>query len=130
MEKGIGKNIREFNLFTAELFSLLYDNFPNPVVVAPEEFDERADREAIKVYVNTMLFLKEEGFIRYAKVTPDNVFIDVVLTAKGLALLNLIPEGITEGKSLIQSLKEVLQEGSKVALKTLIDTLLKEGMRL
>lgn len=123
------KNIRDFNLFTAIVLERLYDNFPNPIIISTDEIDDNADRETVRTYTNTMIFLKEEGFIRYSMIATDNVFMDAVLTAKGLSILNLIPEGITEKKSIIQQIKHVIKDGSKLAIKTTIEVFIQEAIK-
>lgn len=123
------KNIRDFNIFTAWVLERLYDNFPNPLCINCEDFNDNTDRETIRTYSNTLIFLKEEGFIRFSNITTDGVFMNVILTAKGLTLLNLVPEGIKERKSIIEKLREVLKEGSKIAIKTTVEALLRESIR-
>lgn len=123
------KNIKDFNRFAAMLLDRLYKEFPNPSIIVVDEMDEGADRETIKTYASTLSFLAQEGFIRYRAVSMDNVYMDVVLTAKGLTLLNVIPDGLKEKKPFIQLIKETIKEGSKTALNAVIEALLKESIR-
>ncbi len=123
------KNIKDFNRCVALVLEKLYQSFPRPAILAAEEFDETADKETIRTYTATVEFLQHEGFIRYKSATTDRVFIDVVLTAKGLTLLNAVPTALAEKKSFIEMMKETFKEGSKVALKTIIEALLKESLK-
>ena len=123
------KNIKDFNNCVAMVLERLYQHFPKPIILSTEELDESSDRETIKTYTATLEFLTQEGFIRYRSATTDGVFMDVVLTAKGLTLLNAVPEALVEKKSFIDAIKSAFKEGSKIGLKTIVETLLKESLK-
>lgn len=123
------KNIRDFSKFTALLLERLYRSFPNPAIIALEEIDENADRETIMTYRATIEFLTLEGIIRYRATSTDNVYLDVALTAKGLTLLNAVPDCLKEKKPFIHAIKETIKEGSKTALKIVVEALLKESLK-
>ncbi|MBP9155972.1 MAG: hypothetical protein KBF48_13620 [Xanthomonadales bacterium] len=92
-------NITEFNRACKAIFSALYDEFPVPIDITPEGvgFIEEFDiHEAPRVLFGaTMCFLADEQFIIYDR-GRDNMHLKsrARLTAKGLARLQRMPEGI------------------------------------
>jgi hypothetical protein len=114
-------NIDEFNMAVAMILDRLYKSFPAPVVIHVEELDSGADEHLLDVYASTVKFLLDEGFIRgdksirEYKSTPN-----VVLTTKGLAVLNSVPDPLQERTPLGQRVSGALKSGTKEAINAVI----------
>lgn len=90
-------NIDEFNRAVGLTLDRLYQAFPLPIALHVEELDEGADEHLLGVYGATIKFLLAEGFIRGGTSIRDyRSTPNVVLTAKGLAILNAVPDSIQE----------------------------------
>ena len=99
-----------------KILTRLYDAFPEPVDLDPETLDPDANAEERKLYYNLIIWLKEEGFIRGDGATVSGKFRRAVLTLKGFAVLNAVPESLKEGKTFGDYFKELLKEGSVNAI--------------
>jgi hypothetical protein len=120
------RNIEDFNRGVALVLGRLYTAFPVPTSIRADELDETADRVSRLAYEATIRFLRDEGLIRIQAETLDDRFIGVVLSAKGLALLQAVPDALQEKKPWADWLRDTLRDGSRVGLKTLIEILLRQ----
>jgi hypothetical protein len=126
-------NMDDFNKGAALIFAKLYDSFPKPLGFAVKEIDAEASLDTLINYEETMNFLKAERFIDFQIVSGFSGTTDyhrVVLTSKGLAALNLVPDVLQSNKpSLGRQItdlakgggKSFLTEGGKQLAKVLID---------
>lgn len=120
----MSKNLDLFNQQTAEIFAVLWENFPVPQVITYKEFSaeypddyfdnpnsdkcQQIDRLR-RVIDGTFSFLSENGYIYYN--TDHQVgFFDIRLTEKGLTVLNKKPESLegdeTMGDKIISAVKD------------------------
>ncbi|MGZ8225049.1 MAG: hypothetical protein ACXWT3_00230 [Methylococcaceae bacterium] len=83
-------NMEKFNKCAAEIFSLLYEKFPVRIDIKISNFPEYDNVEDRKIFHATVDFLNSEGFLKYTNVVYGG-YVSVVLTSKGLAVLNLTP---------------------------------------
>lgn len=98
----MSKNLDLFNQQTAEIFAVLWDNFPVPQVITYEKFNAalpddyfnqlnspemKAINQLRSVVEGTFTFLGENGYIQY-ETDHQTYFMDVRLTEKALAVLN------------------------------------------
>jgi hypothetical protein len=116
----------DFNKGTAILLDKLYTAFPQQLSLKVSTLDPQADSNTLLNYRDTILFLKREGFIHFdswANGEPP-FFNGVVLTSKGLAILNSTPDALKERGTLGQKLGYALKVGSGEALKTLINQII------
>ena len=139
---AIPKNIDVFNKVVAETFIRLYDNFPRPIDLDPLEIgmsvllkeEIQEESEEFKILIGTpegaIDFLVAENFIRFK---PENrhlgklFYPDSVLTAKGLALLNLVPDSVNEARdrrSYIERIKALTADGLKAAIPEAIGSVI------
>ena len=93
-----------------KILTTLYESFPEPVDLNPEKLDPDANAKERDLYYELILWLKDEGFIR------GGSFRRAVLTLKGFAVLNAVPESLKEGKTFGDYFKELLKEGSVNAI--------------
>jgi len=120
------RNIEDFNRGVALVLGRLYAAFPVPTTLRMDDLDEAADRVSRLAYAATIRFLRDERVIRIQAETLDDRFVGVVLSAKGLALLQAVPEALQEKKPWADWLRDTLRDGSRGGLKTLIEILLRQ----
>ena len=123
-------NIDFFNGFTLSLFAKLYEAFPTPIDIdtsalalasIPEDATHDASWNYMSAADHAVHFLKQEGFL-----TSEGGFLSggtelqVRLTAKGLAVLNSMPDALDSGTPLIDKAKAALSTGAKEAGKETI----------
>jgi len=99
-----------------KVLTTLYEAFPEPVNLDPEKLDPDANAREKELYYELILWLKEEGFIRGGSPAFGGTFRRTVLTLKGFAVLNAVPESLKEGKTFGEYFKELLKEGSLNAI--------------
>ena len=99
-----------------KILTTLYESFPEPVDLNPEKLDPDANAKERDLYYELILWLKDEGFIRGGSPTFSGSFRRAVLTFKGFAVLNAVPESLKEGKTFGDYFKELLKEGSVNAI--------------
>lgn len=122
-------NIDDFNQVVATILDELYNTFPVGIQKNADDPNDMA--EAIK-FVESIKWLEKEGFVRFtSSFCPEaalahTVFFGLVLTAKGLAILNSVPEILQEKETLTlrQKLSNGLQSGSKEAVKTVVNQII------
>lgn len=125
-------HIDVFNKVVAKTMLLLYDNFPRPIDLDPvsigleiiwaEELDVESDQYKALVGTpeSTIDFLANEGFIKYdpsLRTIGRLSFPEARLTAKGLLLLNQVPESVDESKDR-RSRAERIKSATSTGIKT------------
>lgn len=143
------KNIERFNEITGQVFALLYESFPLPMALRPkllgiEEHEggeyspelgevlgvepQSADEVLFK---HSITWLVQAGYI--ASKTPDydrHFFAEARLTAKGLEVLNAIPENLTKREPLGEQLAAASKSGAKELMRSITTEVLGAGVRL
>lgn len=128
------RNIELFNRLVALTLLRLYEQFPEPHDLDPrmigreatEAFTSEEEEEAFGVVMTTagetIEFLAEEGFLRYRseyRTVGERTFPQARLTLRGLTILGLVPESVTqagERKTLAAQLKSGVEKGAQDAL--------------
>ncbi|RKZ53942.1 MAG: hypothetical protein DRR08_26935 [Candidatus Parabeggiatoa sp. nov. 2] len=127
------KNNRDdFNQCAALVFELLYQEFPRETDVLVDELVEPLDEEMADNYFATIRFLQREGLIRYQQL-DFSAFNGVVLTAKGLKVLDTIPEVILDTipevlkqqETMAQQISHALADNNKTAISRVIREVIK-----
>jgi len=93
------KRMQDFERGCALILAQLYEWFPVPSHIRIVNLEPSADGEVQRTHCATFEFLSKEGYLRYETATGprarglvwNNDFRDVVLTAKGLAVLDAVP---------------------------------------
>lgn len=137
----IPTHIDIFNKVVAKVFLQLYDNFPRSVDLDPTLIGMdivlseglESGSEEFKALVGTpeatIDFLVIEGFIRFdptSRYIGKLSFPEAVLTAKGLALLQRVPESVDstiDRRTYIERIKSATVNGVKAALPEAIGAL-------
>jgi len=131
----VPNNIERFNTFTARIFELLYDDFPNPVGFVEDHFDltveidgERVlDESAYKTVLSTVRWLDTEGYIRVADYANE-MCLGVTLTQKGLTVLST-PDSLQPTETMAAKMKGALAEPAKGLLSKVVEQLFDYGTR-
>jgi glutaredoxin-related protein len=117
-------NVEAFNLICLHLFAELYEEFPVPTVIdpnslglsaIPDESEFEATWDVMKIAVETVKFLQEEGFLTFRDQVGTGEFDDVRLTMKGLAILG-IPVILVAAESqepIIRKIKRLAGKGAE-----------------
>jgi hypothetical protein len=117
-------NKDEFNRIAAVVLGMLDEAFPVAIVLKAEEIIDIEDNKAVDIFLYSMIFLQRQDIISFTDRTIDGSrFAEVMLTGKGLALLNSVPDVIKEKTTLRQRIGNALKSGSKEVLKTSINQL-------
>lgn len=133
------QNIDDFNRGSALVMAYLYRRFPRPCVLDVGRIEGSEDlfadgrpeplRERGQVYVATVQFLADEGYLVYRHFDDWSSFNGVRLTSKGLAALNRVPEALqaprkTLGDRLIAMTADLAGSASKEAVSAAVQVLL------
>lgn len=132
-------NIDLFNKYCAVILRELYREFPVPTMlqleilasevgIKPEQFNG----EALDIFVGTISFLEEEGYIRHgspvigASVGPT--YMDCRLTSKGLTALNRTPKDLDDSPSIGERIAgwtgELIKDTSREVVKGVVQAFL------
>jgi hypothetical protein len=111
----------DFNRATALAMAKLYEAFPTPIRLTVRELEEGVTDDKAKLYFESIMFLAQNGFIRYHRSKRYEYFGLAVLTAQGLALLNEVPDSLKQQKSRGQIITEAAREGSKGAVNAAVE---------
>ncbi len=135
----MSQNIDDFNRGCALIMAHLYQAFPRPVVLDVETLDSctdtRPDERAARlearreIYVATVQFLTDEGYLVQRGHDEWSSFAGVRLTSKGLAALNKTPAALTPaqktlGDRLLGLTADLADSASKEGVKLAIASLL------
>ena len=119
-------NIDSFNEIAARVLERLFGVFPQGSRLHAEEFVDNSDKNAAANFSYTVRFLGTEGLLRYELESDDGeVFFEVILTSRGLAALNSMPDALTENQTFARKISAALESGSQEALKSTINELIK-----
>ena len=133
------QNIDDFNRGCALIMARLYRSFPKPIIIDVDGIDggedlfddDRATRlaERVGVYVATVKFLADEGYLVTRQHDGSSGFSGARLTSKGLAALNRVPEALkaprqTLGARLLGITGDLAGAAGKEAVKAAVQALL------
>jgi hypothetical protein len=133
------QNIDDFNRGCVLIMARLYQSFPRPVVLEVDGIDggedlftdERPARlaERVGVYVATVRFLADEGYLITRQHDGCSAFAGARLTSKGLAALNRVPEALkppakTLGDRMLGITTDLAGAAGKEAVKAAVQALL------
>lgn len=124
----IPKNIQRFNLIALFLFAKLYESFPSGIDIDPlkvgfdalpkdPSWDDQTWDFGVVGY-DVVLWLAEEGFLRYENPNNTRDFYNARLTMKGLNVLGYVPISLKSEDAkepLIEKIKRVLATGTEKA---------------
>ena len=144
------ENIECFNKATLFLMAHLYDNFPRKINIhtmslATQELVEKTGSHLIKdneedptapggslYFLNyldcTLVWLYEEQYVRFHQYEPPSSFSHVVLTNKGLALLQR-PSSLDKSKKWVDMCKDEFKNGAKKGIQKVVQELTQAGVK-
>lgn len=118
-------NVDFFNRFTVIFLEHLYSEFPTPIDIdvnqlatelLDENVEERLGYKLLDSVDHAVNFLADEGFIVHGGTNLEGgVFTQARLTAKGLAVLNSIPDALSDRETLISRMRQSLRGGVREA---------------
>jgi hypothetical protein len=118
-------NIEKFEQCSAELLAQLYQSFPVKMHISIRDYAHYDNEDNSGLFFATIEFLNDEKFIRYDSDIYGG-YMGVILTSKGLAILNSTqPEIIDDKETIGHKITHAVNENSNDLIKTLINTLLK-----
>ncbi|HCU0895063.1 hypothetical protein GVN99_15435 [Serratia marcescens] len=136
-------NIDLFNEITGKTLAFLYENFPLEKTILVKNLIDDAPLDVVlengatvpskecEIAFATVKWLIGAGYIS-AKIYPYTAFGDAVLTAKGLELLKLMPDSLTEsfGDTLLAASKGAVTEGTKDVIGQVTSKALTAGLSI
>ena len=144
------ENIECFDKATLFLMAHLYDNFPRKINIhtmslATKEFVKKTGSHLVKegeddqtapggslyflnYLADTLVWLFEEQYIRFHQYEPPSSFSHVVLTNKGLALLQK-PSSLDKSKKWIDTCKDEFKTGAKKGIQKVAQDLMQAGVK-
>ena len=121
---AVPPNIEKFSLYTATIFALLYEKFPVPFDLHIHHLEkdwhvegsqaapiQANDSGEIAVY--TAAWLRDSGFISYMGPKNSAFFNQCVLSAKGLEIMNAVPDVLTSNQTLGSFLGDIVKTGAR-----------------
>ena len=148
-------HIEDFYKDVAHTLLILYKSFPRKMILyvedvcgadEPDEFGLHSER--FLAGFSAMVWLGEQGFLRFAAPIKQEALDQVVLTQKALLLLssqsefnfgeavelhdmeNLPPSVMEESKSAINQLRNAVKSRSSIMISQCVEQLLKQGYLL
>ena len=121
-------NMNDFNTCAALVFQILYDQFPKETeIVIDNLLVDRFDEERCDNYFATIRFFQREGLLRYHELN-FGIFSGVVLTAKGLKVLDTLCETFQPEYTIAQLINQALVNPNKNSLENIIRELIKTSV--
>jgi hypothetical protein len=118
-------NMDDFEKGVALVLAELYKTFPQKTAIYTNKLESGASDETIKNYSGTIGFLAREGFIRCGSMAGSGkAYANVVLTTKGLQILNAVPDTIKDKKTIGEKINDTLKSGSKDMLKNIVNQII------
>lgn len=100
------------NKWIATILGELYRHFPKRINLCPEEIDKNADLQTQIIIADLIKWLKEENIIRYENQDIQGCFEEVILTMKGFAILNTIPDPLKKKNNIGEFFSQAVKEAS------------------
>ena len=129
--------MEKFNLLAGLLFGRLYEDFPVPLRIAPEQFLEEVIDEDdfegsfnfIEYFESTVRWLESEDFIRITQDRSEEAVaeFEVVLSEKGLGALRKVPSSLEGTASLGERFSGFAKCKTSEAVGTLISLAITGG---
>ena len=132
-------NIESFNIAVAEIFGRCYQSFPVPTNISiidigdaikkPEDNDIDLRSEEYKIAKASLNWLSEAGYIWHGTATNMEVH-SVVLSPKGLEVMNAVPSELKSSKTLGEQLSMGVKAIGREAATTAVKASLTYGAKL
>ena len=127
------KNIDRFNQYTARLFADLYASFPMPCDISYFEWlDQDAletDRDELAFCEVTIRWLEDAGYIHVGVRDVEGAY-GIVLTAKGMEMMKVVPQSVKTKKSVGDALVGAVRDGMRVSAAQIVSRAFTEVFKL
>ena len=125
------KNIDFFNLYVGRIFAKLLSEFPLEINLSSQDIEPECDiySKQEQMVKSTIKWLKNAGYITYDINHNLGCFVNVILTAKGLELLNSIPQSVENKKTIAKELKRYYDLSRDEMVKELTSKALSYGAK-
>ena len=121
------ENIEKFNEWAALILAWLYEKFPTPTGLHHGDLKSSPDpARAERLMRYTVIFLGEEGYLRFAEFKPPGQFSQVKLSRKGLNMLNRVPDPKNNKATLGDLLVKRVHSGGQGQFKELMEFFLQD----
>jgi len=120
----INNNKTDFNQCAALVLRLLYQAFPRETNIVVDDLAESLDDEKTDNYFASIRFLQRENVIHYQEL-HYNSFNGIVLTAKGLKVLDTFLDKFNEDKTIGDEISHTLQDENEQAVERVIREVIK-----
>lgn len=128
VEEFMLSNIDFFNAFSLKLFDQLYRGFPSPIDIRGSDIastlipNDASDEDISRLYAaasDAISWLADERFIRFNMAASDfsGDYYGVVLSKKGLAVLNSSPEALSRDETIGSQIADLLRDSAKDVAK-------------
>jgi hypothetical protein len=118
-------NMDDFEKGVALVLAKLYKTFPQSTVIYTNQLEAGASDETMKNYSGTIEFLTREGFISCGSMAGSGrAYANVVLTTKGLQILNAVPDAIKDKMPIGEKIIDTLKSGGKETLKNIVNQII------
>ncbi len=128
------KNIDYFNEYTAKIFAKLYQEFPRrcSIEISKITGKDNRNKKETELCTDTLYWLREHGYIIYDDKDKilDGDIVSCVLSDKGLAVLNQVPESLNAEQSYGDKLIDAVQNGALDSIKSTVSSLLSTGLKM
>jgi hypothetical protein len=129
-------NIQRFNDIASQVFALLYEAFPRPAHLGPEHFGITKDLDGTPTWrdedfqpiARVVDWLADEGFLRMQS-NGLLGFHDAVLTQKGLAAMQSVPDAVSGASSLGSQMTKAVKSGTKQIAWKLVEQVIAFGFK-
>ena len=129
------KNINLFDEYTAQIFSILYQAFPEKTALDVLKIsghegvsDDGAMEKPARICRSTIEWLSTAGYVDYESNFECGVF-GAVLTAKGLEVLKAVSASLKSRESIGEKIVRTVTTGAKETAKSCAKTALTEGFK-
>lgn len=125
-------NMKAFNQSAGIVFTTLHASFPQPTYIPvaallPDELDQDGVTwDGMEFGSDTVIWLRKAGYLDFDAVFDDG-FNGVVLTEKGLAVLNAIPAIIDTRKSFGEEIEDAVKKGALDKVQQLVPAIIECG---
>ena len=122
------ENLDRFYEWSALVLAWLYEKFPTPTSLHHGDLKSSTNPTvAERTMRYTVIFLAEEGFIRYGEFKPPGQFSQVKLSRKGLNMLNRVPNPKKNEATLGELLVKKVRSGAQGPFDELVRFFLQDS---
>lgn len=133
-------NIEKFNIITAQIFAILYREFPVPHFIPITDFGTDGTEQylgpgipknkEVEFLFAVFSWLGNAGYITFSQFDHHYGAKEVVLTAKGLETLKAIPSSLSDDKTAGELVLDAVKSGASDSMSEAVKFILAKGVEL